>query len=314
MQRWPVSFWRRKRREAELDEELRSHLEMAAREREERGDAAKEAERAARREFGNIELVKEATRGAWGWRWLEDLVEDARYGLRMLGKNPGFTIVAILSLALGIGATTAIFSVVYGVLVNPYPYAHSDRMVHLTVHDASGNRRFVNLNGPQLQQLRQASCIESSAAMEGWNLTTTDGDLPEDVQAVYLTSNAFVHFGVPTLLGRGLLPSDAPEGEDPENVAVLGYQFWQRHYGGDPDIVGKNIQLVHKTYKILGVVRPRFTWGDGEVYLPLKLTADPARTYFPMIRLNPGITRAAAAETFRFCCWPGARRVSTSWR
>ena len=299
MQRWPVSFWRRKRREAELDEELRSHLEMAAREREERGDAAKEAERAARREFGNIELVKEATRGAWGWRWLEDLVEDARYGLRMLGKNPGFTIVAILSLALGIGATTAIFSVVYGVLVNPYPYAHSDRMVHLTIHDASGNRRFVNLNGPQLQQLRQASCIESSAAMEGWNLTTTDGDLPEDVQAVYLTSNAFVHFGVPTLLGRGLLPSDAPEGQDPENVAVLGYQFWQRHYGGDPDIVGKNIQLVHKTYKILGVVRPRFTWGDGEVYLPLKLTADPARTYFPMIRLKPGVARAAANAEFQ---------------
>jgi len=111
---------------------------------------------------------------------------------------------------------------------------------------------------------------------------------------VYLTSNAFIHFGVPTLLGRGLLPSDAPEGQDPENVAVLGYRFWQRHYSGDPDIVGKNIQLVHKNYLIVGVVRPRFTWGDGEVYLPLKLTADPVRTYFPMIRLKPGVTRAAA--------------------
>jgi putative ABC transport system permease protein len=289
-----VSLWWRKKREAELDEELRSHLAMASRERSERGEDRGEAERAARREFGNTSLVKEVTRDIWGWHWLSDVVNDARYGLRMLRKNPGFTIVAILSLALGIGATTAVFSVVYGVLVNPYPYANSDRMVHLVVHDAGGNRRFVNLNGPQLQQLRQASSVEGVAAMEGWNLTTTEGDLPEDVQAVYLTSNAFNYFGVPMLLGRGLLPSDGPDGQDPENVAVLGYQFWQRHYNGDPDIVGKKIQLVHKNYEIVGVVRPRFTWGDGEVYLPLKLTADPVRTSFPMLRLKPGVTRAAA--------------------
>src|SRR6267143_2047521 len=289
-----MSFWRRKRREAELDEELRSHLEMAARERAEQGEDVKDAERAARREFGNVGLVKEVTRDVWGWIWLRDVADDARYGLRMLLKNPGFAIVAVLSLALGIGATTAMFSVVYGVLVNPYPYANSDRMVHLVAHDATGNRRYINLTGPQLQQLRQASCIESSAAMEGLDLTTTEGDLPENVLTVYLTSNTFIHFGVPPLMGRGLVPSDAPEGQDPENVAVLGYQFWQRHYGGDPDIVGKNIQLVHKSYSIVGVARPRFTWGDGEAYLPLKLTADPVRTYFPMIRLKPGVTRAAA--------------------
>jgi predicted permease len=167
-------------------------------------------------------------------------------------------------------------------------------MVHLTVHESRGNPLFINLNGPQFQQLQKASCIESSAAMDQWELTTTEGDLPENVHAGYLTSNAFIHFGVPALLGRGLLPSDAPEGQDPENVAVLGYEFWQRHYGGDPEIVGKNIQLVHKNYLIVGVVRPRFTWGDAEVYLPLKLTADPVRTYFPMIRLKPGVTRAAA--------------------
>jgi len=289
-----VTFWRRDRRDAELEEEVQSHLEMAARERVERGDMANEAERAARREFGNVGLVKEVTRDMWGGRWLGDLYEDVRYGMRMLLKNPGFAIVAILSLALGIGATTAVFSVVYGVLMNPYPYANSDRMVHLTVHESRGNPLFINLNGPQLQQLRQASCVESVAAMDGASLTTTEGDLPEDVRAVYLTSNAFIHFGMPTLLGRGLLPSDAPVGQDPENVTVLGYQFWQRHYGGDAEIVGKNIQLVHKSYTIVGVVRPRFTWGDGEVYLPLKLTADPARTFFVMTRLKPGVTRAAA--------------------
>jgi predicted permease len=225
---------------------------------------------------------------------LRDVTFDARYGLRMLRKNLGFTIVAILSLGLGIGATTAVFSVVYGVLLNPYPYANADRMVHLTVQETKGNPRFINLNGPQLQQLRQASCVESVAAMEQSSLTTTEGDLPEDVRAVYLTPNAFTYFGVPTLLGRGLLPSDRPEGQDPENVAVLGYEFWRRYFGGDPDIVGKKIQLVHKSYEIVGVVRQRFTWGDGEVYLPLKVTADPARTYFVMTRLKQGVPRAAA--------------------
>ncbi len=294
-----MSFWRRKKREAEIDEEVRRHLEMAARGRVERGETTEEARRAARREFGNVELVKELTQDMWGWRWLRDVADDLRYGLRMLLKNPGFGFVAILSLALGIGATTAVFSVVYGVLVNPYPYANSDRMVHLVVRDANGNRRYINLNGPQLQQLRKAASVESSAAMEGWDLITTEGDLPEDVLGVYLTSNSFIHFGVPALLGRGLLPSDAPDGRDPENVAVLGYRFWQRRYGGDPNVIGKNIELVHKRYRIVGVVRPRFTWGDGEVYLPLKLTADPVRTYFPMILLKPGVTRAAANAEFQ---------------
>jgi putative ABC transport system permease protein len=287
-------WWLWRKREKELEKEIQHHLQMAATERKERGATFREAQAGARREFGNVGLVKDVTRDAWGWRWLEDLYDDARFGARMLLKNPGFTVVVILSLALGIGATTAVFSVIYGVLVNPYPYANTDRMVHLTVHETRGNPLFINLNGPQLQQLRQAGSVESVAAMGGWNLTTTEEDLPEDVRAVYLTSNAFIYLGVPTLLGRGLLPSDAPEGQDPENVAVLGYQFWQRHYNGDPDIVGKKIQLVHKSYEIVGVARPRFTWGDGEVYLPLKLTADPARTYFPMTRLKPGVTRPAA--------------------
>jgi predicted permease len=227
------------------------------------------------------------------------MLQDLRFALRQLRTSPGFGIVAVLSLALGIGATTAVFSVIFAVLVNPYPYANSERMVHLVVHDNSGNPRWVSLTGPQLQQFRQAQSVESVAAMDEWNLTTTGGDLPEDVTAVYFTGNTFTHFGVPTLLGRGILPADAPEGQDPQPVAVLGYQFWQRHYNADPSVLGKTIQLTHKSFTIIGVAPQRFTWGDGDVYLPWKFTNDPARAVMPMIRLKPGVTHAAANSEFQ---------------
>src|SRR6059036_3445591 len=118
---WLNGLFGKRRQEKELEEEVRSHLEMAAQERAERGEKKGEAQRAARREFGNVELVKEVTRDVWGWRLLEDLYEDARFGLRKLHKSPGFNAVAILTLALGIGANTAVFTVVNGVLLQPMP-------------------------------------------------------------------------------------------------------------------------------------------------------------------------------------------------
>jgi len=123
-------------------------------------------------------------------------------------------------------------------------------MVHLVARDNAGNRRWVNLNGPQFQQLRQARSVENTAAQSEWNLTTTEGDLPKTSRR-YISLPTLSTFWSAHAAGRGLLPSDAPEGQDPENVAVLGYQFWQRHYNGDPGIVGKKIQLVRKSYVIV---------------------------------------------------------------
>jgi len=230
---------------------------------------------------------------------MQDVLQDLRFAWRQLRTARGFAVVAIVSLALGIGATTAVFSVIYAVLVNPYPYANADRMVHLVVRDPGGNPNWVSLTGLQMQHLRKASVVESVGGMDEWNLTITGGDLPEDVTAIYFTGNAFNHFGVPMLYGRGILPSDAPEGEDPQPVAVLAYQFFQRHYNGDPSIVGKTIQLTHKTYSVIGIAPPRFTWGDGDVYLPWKFTTDPARGVMPLVKLKPGVARAAANSEFQ---------------
>lgn len=222
------------------------------------------------------------------------MLQDLRYSFKQLLKNPGFTATAILSLALGIGATTAVFSVVWGVMMNPYPYYAADRMIHLVLKDPAGNEHWIGLSGPQLKALRQVSGVESVAAYDEWNLTTTDQDVPEDATGIYFTANAWSHFGVPALLGRGLILSDAPEGQDPQPVVVLGYQFWQRHYGGDRGVVGHTIQLVHKPYTIVGIAQPRFAWGDGDVYLPLKVTQDPTKQFAPSIRLKPGVSHATA--------------------
>ncbi len=222
------------------------------------------------------------------------LFQDFRFAFRQLGNNPGFALTALLSLGLGIGATTAVFSVVYGVLVNPYPYKNPERMVHLVLKDQAGHERWPSLTGSEIERLRQEPCVASATGEDDWSLITTGEDLPDDVAGVYLTPNAFDHFGVPALVGREFGPSDAPAGRAPQAVAVLGYKFWQRHFAGDRQIVGHSIQLVHKTYMVIGILPPRFTWGDGDVYLPLVLTSDTTKEFSPEIRLRPGVSYFAA--------------------
>src|SRR5215813_5291233 len=180
---------------------------------------------------------------------------DLRFAIRELRKRPGFTLTAVLSLALGIGATSAVFSVIYAVLIDPFPYPGYDRLVELRLKDKAGRDRFSGLNGPQLDQLRKAKTIESIVAMDGWNLTTTDGDVPEDVQAMNLSTNDPSHWAIPAMMGRWFLPSDAPFGQEPQRVVVLPYQFWKKYYLGDPNVIGRKLQLVHKAYEVIGVCR-----------------------------------------------------------
>jgi putative ABC transport system permease protein len=195
-----------------------------------------------------------------------------------------------------IGATVSVFSIVYAVLMNPWPYAGADRICTISLLDKAGNEDNWNgLTGPQIRQLRQAHSLEDVMGANEWSLTVTGGDVPEDVQGIYLTPSGLQFLGLPAMLGRNFLPSDAPDGQEPQQVVVLSHKFWQRHFNGDPSVVGKPIQLVHKTYTILGVLPPRFTWLDGDVYLPLSLSTSQTITYGTFIKLKPGITRAAAA-------------------
>jgi len=225
---------------------------------------------------------------------MQTLLQDIRYGYRQLVRMPGFTLTAVLSLALGIGATTAVFSVVYGFLIDPYPYFGADRMAHMRLATSAGEPRGFGLSAPQWQDIRKSPVIDDSFLADEWSLTVTGDDVPEDVQADFFSSNAFNYFGVPAALGRGLQPSDAIDGQDPKPVVVLSHKFWQRHFNSDPGAVGKTLQMVHKNYTIVGVAAPRFTWDDADVYVPQKITQDLSHTFYVGIRLKPGVSRAAA--------------------
>src|SRR5437016_1956772 len=170
-------------------------------------------------------------------------LQDVRYSLRQLIKSPGFTLTAVVSPALGIGATTAVFSVIYAALINPYPYPSADRVVRLTITSKAG---------PQIRQLRQLRVVESVLAMDFQSLILTAHDLPENVRAITLTSNGFDDLGVPPVLGRRLLPSDAIDGQDPQPVVVLSYKFWQKRFFSNPDVLGQTLQLDRKNYQIVG--------------------------------------------------------------
>jgi len=225
---------------------------------------------------------------------MRTLLQDLRYTSRQLIKLPGFTLTAVLSLALGIGATTAVFSVIYAILMDPYPYAGADRMIHMRLQDSGGEPHGFGLTAAQWQQLRKSPVIEDAFLMDDWSLTVTGSDLPEDVEAAFFSSNTFEYFGVPAYLGRGLQSSDAIDGQDPQPVVVLSYKFWKRHFGGDPSVVGRTMQMVHKTYTIVGVSAPRFTWDDADVYVPQKITQDTAHLFYVGARLKPGVTHAQA--------------------
>src|SRR5712671_1134804 len=225
---------------------------------------------------------------------MSGFLQDLRYAFRQIRKSPGFTITALLSLTLGIGATTAIFSVVYGILLDPYPYRDADRMVHVELRDKSDRGPLLFVNGQEYPQLRGAPSIEDLFLQRDQRETLTSGQFPTSVEVGQYSPNLFTYMGVPPALGRVFTPADMPENK-PSSVAVLSYLFWQKQYGGKRNVVGQTIELDHDLYSVIGVAAPRFTWGDSDVYVPGTPTADPHDYWMAFIKLKPGAKHPAAA-------------------
>jgi predicted permease len=291
------ALFQRDRLDQHLREEAEAHIEMRAAELQNEGLSPVEALSRSRKEFGPLLRMTEDSRQAWQFQTVEGLTEDVRYGLRQLAKDPGFTAICLLSLALGIGASTAVFSVIWGVLLHPYPYSGADRMVTFRVASGAGQNGFSNyllLNEHEFEALHQSDVLDAVIATDSWDMVATGKDWAEAVRTGKLSSNALEYFGVPAMFGRIFNKSNASE-----RVAVLSHRYWQSHYGQDPGAVGQMLQLDRENYRIIGVMPPQFAWFRDDVYIPLRSTNDPDRTYIIDGRLKAGVSRKVAEDSLQ---------------
>jgi len=289
------------RTHSDVEEEFRSTLDAYREDLIRQGLPEEEARRKARIDLGQPDVQYETYRAAIGLRPFDEFGGDIHYGLRALRRNPGFAAVAVLSLALGIGATTAMFSLIYAVLLHPFPYAGADRIMNLFGVDEEhpDGYSWISFSKAQLDEIRLAAPVESLLGFNEAHMEITGSALPEDIIGIYLTENAGTFFGVRPFLGRNLEPSDAENGG--HSVIVLNYQFWQRHFGGDTHVVGRTLEIDHAPYTIIGVMPRSFAFNDmtevGDVYLPASLmpvvnVSDDA--YLAWIKPRPHVTRDAA--------------------
>ena len=272
-----MRWWKIARRDADLERELRSDLELEEEEQRERGLPPEEARYAARRAFGNPTLIREQTRAVWSWNRLESLARDLRYGLRSLRRTPGFTVIAIIVMALGIGANVALFTVVRSVLLRPLPYHDPGRLVSIYQADQRPGHPewspWLPIDaGSMYDWQRAARGMADMAFISAWqqyNVSAEGGKLPEKVDAGWCSSNFFPLLGVEPMLGRVFSTSDDRPGAPA--TAVLSFSFWKLRYGGDSAIVGRNIWLNAKPYTIIGVLPESFSYSSKMISTPIQL-------------------------------------------
>ena len=247
------NFFAKRRNDRDLDDEVHSYVDLLAEEKMREGMRPDEARRTARIELGGVEQVKEDVREVRAGAWLDIVFQDIRYGARMLRKNPGFTAVAILTLALGIGANTAIFSVVSAVLLRPLPYANPQQLIVLRETTQS-----VGPHSPSypdfLDWRKQSRTFSQMAAINNREFNLSGVAQPENISGYAVSANCLSMLGVRPFLGRDFLPSEDAPGSAP--VVLLSYALWQSHLGADPSPVGKNITLDGRSFTIIGVLPP----------------------------------------------------------
>jgi predicted permease len=300
---WWHRLWRRKKLEEQLDKELCFHLDQYAADLIAQGHDPEEARRKARLDLGGPEHVKEQCRDARGTRWLEDLWQDLRYALRTLRQKPGFAAVALLTLALGTGATTVMFTVINGVLLKPLPYAQPGRLVSVHGYSETWN---VALYGEQnLAHLDFLDCQRESRSLEMGGYVFNRGTLSEPGDAEYViqfesSSNLFSALGVSLFQGRAFLPEEDRPGGAP--VAIVGYSLWQRHFAGNAAALGAAVALDGKRYTVVGIAPAGFRLGGVEagIYTPMGQDTAPfmqrrrAHPVTVIARLRTGATLAQA--------------------
>jgi len=292
-----AGFFRKEAGDRDLSAELEANIELHAKDNMRRGMNATEARRQALVRLGGVEAVKEHYRDRRGLPWLENFLQDARFGVRMLRKNPGFTVVAVLTLALGIGANTAIFSVVNAVLLRPLPFHDADRLVGLWQTNTTRPGREGVSPANFIDWRDEPGGFEEMVALAYWSFDYTGKGEPEAFTGELVTKDFFHLLGVSALHGRTFLAEEYEPGH--EKVVMLSHGLWQRRFGGDPSIVGQTISLRDETYTVVGILRPDFhlPWvgNDREVFAPMPITTAMRQwrsaTYLQVLaRLRPGVT------------------------
>ena len=295
----------RRRLYGELSDEIREHLEEKIEELLAGGMSKEEAMHAARREFGNVTLAEEDGREAWRWPRAENMIEDIRYGLRVLRKSPGFTTVAVLTLALGIGANTAIFSVVNAVLFRPLPFRDPGRLMvvwHTPPQKSfPGVAKFVVSPANYLDWRDQNHVFEQMSAVGFGNFNLTGMGQPESVEGRAVSADFFSVLGVQPVLGRGFLGEEDQPGHG--NVVVISHEFWQTHFAGSKDVLGRQVKLDDKGYEVVGVTPAKFDFPfQAKLWVPLAWTEKERAVrgnhgYIVIGRLKPEIdTKKAQSE------------------
>jgi putative ABC transport system permease protein len=292
-----VSLFRKKQVERELDEELHSFLDMAVEGKIKQGMSRREAARAVRLERGGLEATKEVVRSA-GWEsFVETCWQDLRFGVRILRKNPGFTTVAVLTLALGIGANTAIFTVVNGVLLRPMPFPGADKLFLISLAPRGGPFEWQ----PGISDRDYLAFHEQNRAFEnvcsftrGTTASLTGAGDPAQIPVAYVTSEFFSTLRIGPIIGRGFIESDGQSGGN--NVVVLSYEMWKVRFGADPGALGRTIKLDGVERTVVGVMPSGFQFPGAKAWLPLTIQIDEHNSFTrPVVgRLKPGVSVAQA--------------------
>jgi len=287
-------FFKRRDLDRELHDELASHIAMEVESRLQAGESAETARVGARKEFGNIGLVIEVTRSQWGFAWVEQVLQDTRYAVRSFARIPLFSAIVIVTLALGIGSSTTIFSLLDGILLRALPFPESNRLVMLWELPPDTHKpNVVNLKNFVAWKQRNHS-FKSMAAYVTWPLNLLSDQGSEQVPGLAVTSDFFSTLGTAPLLGRTFRPGEY--WQDEPNEVVLSFNVWQRLFGGRPNVIGKTISVHNSYHEIIGVMPRGFALPNSkaELYVPQAINLNDGRNYSVVARLRPGISPEAA--------------------